>query len=103
MIPPVQPDVPGQGVPLCISHTDPYNPPARRYKTVVSHPLTDSNIQEFGQWLTGERWDVISETYSPYNNKQLEICQSMINQKVEEIFPQRKVKKKGLTPRSKST
>ena len=59
---------------------------------MVSHPLPDSNIRELDQWLTGERWDVISETDSPYD-KQVENFQSMINQQVKEIFLQRKVKK----------
>ena len=96
IIPPVQPDIPGQGVPsdhsvpLCTPHTDPHNPPARRYKTVVSRPLPDSKIREFGQWLTGEQWELISETDSPC--EQVEIFQNIMNQKVEEIFPQKKVK-----------
>ena len=51
IIPPVQPDIPGQGVPsdhsvpLCVSHKDPHNPPTREYKTVVSRPMPDSSIR----------------------------------------------------------
>ena len=58
IIPPVQPDVTGQGVPsdhsvpLCVPHTD----PSRQYKTVVSRPMPDSKIREFGQWITAEEW-----------------------------------------------
>ena len=60
IIPPVQPDVPGQGVPsdhsvpLCVPHTDPSNPPTRLYKTVISRPLLDSKICAFGQCITAE-------------------------------------------------
>ena len=96
IIPPVQPDIPGQGVPsdhsvpLCIPHTDPHNPPTRRYKTVVSRPLPDSKIREFGQWLTSEKWEEMKEGDSPC--KQVEIFERRINEKVEEYFPQKKVK-----------
>ena len=60
IIPPVQPDIPGQGVPsdhsvpLCIPHTDPHNPPTHQYKTFVSRPMPDSKIRDFGQWVTSE-------------------------------------------------
>ena len=71
IIPPVQPDVPGQGVPsdhsvpLCVPHTDPFNPPARLYKTVVSRPLPDSKIRSFGQWITAETWAGINDEDEP--------------------------------------
>ena len=68
---PVQPVVPGQGVPsdhsvpLCIPHRDPHNPPACVYRTVISRPLPDSKIREFGQWLTTKSWDLILEEDNP--------------------------------------
>ena len=71
IIPPVQPDTPGQGVPsdhsvpLCVPHTDPHNPPSRQYKTVVSRPMPDSKIREFGQWLTSEEWLCLSSEEDP--------------------------------------
>ena len=60
IIPPVQPDIPGQGVPsdhsvpLCVPHTDPSKPPTRTYRTIISRPLPDSKIREFGRWLSAK-------------------------------------------------
>ena len=71
IIPPVQPDIPGQGVasdhsvPLCVPHTDPNNPPRREYRTIISRPLPDSKIREFGQWLTAEEWDGLTDVSDP--------------------------------------
>ena len=71
IIPPVQPDIPGQGVPsdhsflLCVPHTDPHHPPTREYKTVVSWPMPDSKLREFGQWLTSEGWVEVIEESDP--------------------------------------
>ena len=71
IVPPVQPDIPGQGVPsdhsvpLCVPHTDPLNPPARVYKTIISRPLPDSKVRQFGQWITAESWEGINEDEEP--------------------------------------
>ena len=71
IIPPVQPDIPGQGVasdhsvPLCLPHTDPYNPPAREYRTIISRPLPESKIRSFGQWLVAEQWNEIKTESDP--------------------------------------
>ena len=99
IIPPVQPDVPGQGVPsdhsvpLCVPHTDPCNPPTRVYKTGTSRPLPDSKIRQFGQWITAETWDDISLEDEP--TKQVQIFEKMVTQKLDEVFPQ-KVTKLGI-------
>ena len=99
IIPPVQPDTPGQGVPsdhsvpLCVPHTDPHNPPARVYKTVVSRPLPDSKIREFGQWITSEQWeDVIGEDCP---SKQVELFENAMNTRLDLYFPT-KVTKIGI-------
>ena len=91
IIPPVQPDIPGQGVasdhsvPLCVPHTDPHNPPARVYKTIVSRPLPDSKIRQFGQWITAESWEIIRLGEEP--EKQLQAFESLVKHKLDEIFP----------------
>ena len=91
IIPPVQPDVPGQGVPsdhsvpLCVPHTDPFNPPKRVYKTVVSRPLPDSRIRSFGQWITAETWAGFKEEDDPSN--QVKKFEQTIAQKLEKHFP----------------
>ena len=91
IIPPVQPDIPGQGVasdhsvPLCVPHTDPHNPPARVYKTIVSRPLPDSKIRQFGQWITAESWEMIRLGEEP--EKQLQAFESLVKQKLDDIFP----------------
>ena len=91
IIPPVQPDIPGQGVasdhsvPLCVPHTDPHNPPARVYKTIVSRPLPDSKIRQFGQWITAESWEIIRLGEEP--EKQLQAFESLVKQKLDDIFP----------------
>ena len=93
IIPPVQPDIPGQGVPsdhsvpLCIPHTDPDNPPARSYKTVVSRPLPDSKVRKFGEWITHEQWDGITEGGDP--SILVKKFEQIIEQKLNHFFPQK--------------
>jgi hypothetical protein len=99
IIPPVQPDIPGQGVPsdhsvpMCVPHTDPHNPPAREYKTVVSRPLPDSKIREFGQWITIEQWEEIIGESDP--TQQVRIFETFIEQKLDQYFPH-KITKLGI-------
>ena len=99
IIPPVQPDVPGQGVPsdhsvpLCVPHTDPQNPPTREYKTVVSCPMPDSSIHEFGQWMISESWNGVTEGSEP--TQQVKLFESIIEEKVDIFFP-KKVTKIGV-------
>ena len=96
IIPPVQPDIAGQGVasdhsvPLCVPHTDPYNPPARVYRTVISRPLPDSKIRQFGQWITSELWDSISPEDEP--SKQVQTFEKIISDKLDDIFPKKVTK-----------
>ena len=99
IIPPVQPDVPGQGflsdhsVPLCVPHTDPSNPSTRVYRTIVSRPLPDSKVREFGQWITSQSWDIISLEDEP--TKQVHLFENLVTQKLNDVFPQ-KITKLGL-------
>ena len=93
IIPPVQPDVPGQGVPsdhsvpLCIPHTDPHNPPAREYKTIISRPLPESKVREFGQWLVDKTWDHIDESGTP--SEQVEVFEKEMKERLDLHFPQK--------------
>ena len=93
IIPPVQPDIPGQGVPsdhsvpLCVPHTDPYNPPTRVYRTVVSRPLPDSKVRQFGQWITSETWQEVIKGGEP--SDQVKIFDDLIANKVDAIFPKK--------------
>ena len=96
IIPPVQPDVVGQGVPsdhwvpLCVPHTDPQKPPARQYKIIISRPLPDSKVREFGQWLTRETWDSIRDTDTP--SEQVKVFERIIQGKLDKHFPIKKTK-----------
>ena len=93
IVPPVQPDIPGQGVPsdhsvpLCVPHTDPHNPPARVYKTIISRPLPDSKVREFGQWLIGESWECLQEKEPP--TEQVKVFEKIINDQLDCFFPQK--------------
>ena len=99
IIPPVQPDVPGQGVPsdhsvpLCIPHTDPHNPPAREYKTIISRPLPESKVREFGQWLVDKTWDHIDESGTP--SEQVEVLEKEMKERLDLHFPQKNYKDWG--------
>ena len=72
-------------VPLCVPHTDPFNQPARLYKTVVSRPLPDFKIHSFGQWITAETWAGINDEDEPTN--QVKTVEDIIAQKLDIHFP----------------
>ena len=99
IIPPVQPDIPGQGVPsdhsvpLCVPHTDPSKPPTRTYRTIISRPLPDSKIREFGQWLCTKSWDEIFDKTEP--NEKVKVFEESMNHKLNQCFPQ-KITKLGV-------
>ena len=99
IVPPVQPDIPGQGVPsdhsvpLCVPHRDPFNPPARQYRTVVSRPLPESKIHEFGRWIASETWAGINDMDEP--SEQVNVFEEIISQKLDLHFPP-KVTKLGV-------
>ena len=93
IIPPFQPDIPGQGVasdhsvPLCVPHTDPQRAPKRVYRTIISRPLPDSKIRQFGQWITTQSWDNINDSGEP--TEQVNTFEDLINHKLDEIFPKK--------------
>ena len=53
IVSPIQPDDPTKGkpsdhsVPVCVPHTDRYNPPQMSYKTVTYRPLHESGLRKF--------------------------------------------------------
>ena len=64
--PPICPDDPERGspsdhsVPVCSPHTDPYLPPVRTWRVHKYRPLPDSAVRQFGQWITSESWEDLS-------------------------------------------
>ena len=99
IIPPVQPDIPGQGVasdhsvPLCIPNRDPHNPPVRQYRTIISRPLPDSKIRDFGQWVVADQWSELKEEHEP--SIQVNIFEKKMGQKLDKFFP-KKITKIGI-------
>ena len=65
VVPPVLPDDPSVGVPSdhCIPIATPLcntNPsPGIQYQTKVVQPIPQSGIQEFGNWITQEKWETL--------------------------------------------
>ena len=97
ILPPVQPDVAGQGVPsdhsvpLIVPHTDPSIPPQRHYRTIVTRPLPDSKLRDFGQWITSEKWTSVN-AYEGDPCKQVNNFENTVIQKLDEFLPQKIVK-----------
>ena len=69
--PPIGPDDLNNGlasdhsVPVCIPHTDRFNPPARKFRIIKYRPLSQSDVGKFGEWITGESWQSINDDSSP--------------------------------------
>ena len=97
ILPPVQPDIPGQGVPsdhsvpLVVPHTDPSIPPARHFKTIVTRPLPDSKLRNFGQWITSETWECV-DAWEGDPSKQVKFFENVVKLKLDEFLPQKMVK-----------
>ena len=94
--PPIQPDDPStyqasdHSVPVCVPHTDRYNPPQRTYHTRRYRPLPQSSIQRFGEWLVSESWESLSEYSSP-TQQALEF-EKLINEKLDYFCPIKELK-----------
>ena len=94
--PPIQPDDPStyqasdHSVPVCVPHTDRYNPPQRTYRTIKYRPLPQSSIRRFGEWLVSESWDALSEDLSP-TQQALEF-EKLINEKLNLFCPVKELK-----------
>ena len=91
VVPPVPCDNPDDGVPsdhwvpVCYPHTDRYNPPLRRFRTVTYRPLSDENIRKFGQWITSESFTGINEHLQPTAHAQE--LQELLMSKLDELCP----------------
>ena len=91
IVPPVPCDNPDDGVPsdhwvpVCYPHTDRYNPPLRRYKTVTYRPLPEENVSKFGKWITKETFDQINcNTSHTEHAQQIEL---LLIGKLDELCP----------------
>ena len=96
IVPPVDPDDPTKGkpsdhwVPVCIPHTDRYNPPRRTWKYHTFRPLPDSCVRNFGQWITGEEWKTISSDLS--STAQALTFEQLLQDKLDQYCPEKTVK-----------
>ena len=96
IVPAVQPDNPAQAKPS--DHLVPVIYPisgvsgsvSRSYSTKITQPLPDSAIRNFGEWLTNEKWAVISETDGP--DLMLHKFNNTIKSKIDFYFPKKSVK-----------
>ena len=91
IVPPVQPDRPGHGVPS--DHSVPVAHPrtniysnTNEYRTVTVRPLPDSRIRDFGQWICAEKWLEFDRDEDP--DKQAEQLKEILAEKVDQFFPQ---------------
>ena len=98
IVPPVGPDNPADGVPsdhsvpVCIPHTDRYNPPIRNYTVQSYRPLPDSGLAKFGQWIMSETWDELNCDLSP--TELAEKFQNVVLGNLDKFCPE-KTKKVG--------
>ena len=97
--PPINPDNPlrakpsDNSVPVCIPHTDRYNPPTRHYRIIKYRPLPYFSIRKFGEWITGESWDSIKQDSRPTD--QVEEMQKLLFRKLDEVCPEKTMKVSG--------
>ena len=94
IVPPVPCDDPAAGVPsdhsvpVCIPHTDRYSRPVRKYRTITHRPLPDAAINKFGQWITGETWELITDRINEITvNQHAEELQKILAAKLDEHCP----------------
>jgi hypothetical protein len=94
--PPVLPDDPHHAAPS--DHRVPMARPlalapeavTNVYREKVYRPLPDSMVRVFMKWILSEAWDMIPVDGSP--TEQVEIFQEIVDLKVKEMFPQKKVR-----------
>ena len=104
IIPPVPCDDPTSGkpsdhsVPVSYPHTDRSKPPARRYKTVTTRPLSVTGMTQFGNWIVREplkftKDDILpssanpSPSLSPSNHAKM--LEDLLTKKLDEFLPQK--------------
>ena len=95
IIPPVDADTPSgspsdHSVPVAFPIRDANFSRDAIYSIRTFRPLPDSKITEFEEWLNSMSWDNLGSGTSP--SEQVEIFQSTLTSKLNEVFPQKKVK-----------
>ena len=91
IVPPVPCDNPTSGkpsdhfVPVSYPHTDRNNPPIRRYKTIVSRPLPEASVNQFGGWIIKESFQSVKDNVSP--GEQAQMLQKLLISKLDEYCP----------------
>jgi hypothetical protein len=66
------------------------DPRANVYTERTYRPLPESGIRLFMQWIHSEQWDTVPTTGSP--TEQVGAYEKAVRDKVEAIFPEKKVK-----------
>ena len=93
IVPPVEPDIEGSGVPsdhavvLIEPNSNPVSSTRRSYKTVVFRPLPDLKLRDFGKWITEENWNFINDLNEP--DQMNEAFNEMMSAKLNEYLPQK--------------
>ena len=96
IVPPIQPDDPTKGkpsdhsVPVCTPHTDRFNRPRRKFKTIKYRPLPESKMRNFGEWIVQQKWEGLRGDLSP--TQQTEVFQSVVLDKLNELCPEKTVR-----------
>ena len=65
-------------------------PVCNEYSVKSYRPLPESAVREFQAWIHTEDWGELTDQSSPA--EQVEVFQNIVNKKVEELFPERKVR-----------
>ena len=65
-------------------------PVCNEYTVKVFRPLPDSAVRDFMAWIHTEEWGELAIHSS--HSEQVEVFQKIVNTKVEEFFPERKVR-----------
>ena len=108
VVPPVLPDDPSIGVPS--DHSVPIatplcntNPsPGIQYQTKVVQPMPQSGIQEFGRWITQEKWEALESNKTGGVSVQLDpseqaqTLEKLLRKKIDEIFPKMEIRLRPL-------
>ena len=93
---PVLPDNPRQAkpsdhkVPVARPLATASRPVSNEYTVKTYRPLPESAVREFLAWIHAEQWGELAIHSSP--SEQVDVFQNIVNAKVEELFPERKVK-----------
>ena len=72
--------------PLCLAA----QPVSNIYMEKICRPLPDSAVREFMQWIHTENWD--SVPFSGSTTKQVEAYENLVENKVNQLFPEKKIR-----------